>query len=146
MEKSEIFLDLRCQKYFIVEIVSLNLATTSNFVEFRDSRNFTFFEASWVVRDTWHMWGGSHRATCHKGVSQTKVQVMAICHKLRGGKSKSLDKEIRGNPIEPIGRCNVAKRTSHLTHLGPNSVGVKRKKKRERRKKEKRGRGRKVER
>ena len=30
---------------FIVGIVSRNLATTSNFVEFRDSRNFTFFEA-----------------------------------------------------------------------------------------------------
>ena len=27
-----------------VGIVSRNLATTSNFVEFRDSRNFTFFE------------------------------------------------------------------------------------------------------
>ena len=30
---------------FTVGIVSQNLATTSNFVEFRDSRNFTFFEA-----------------------------------------------------------------------------------------------------
>ena len=30
---------------FTVGIVSRNLATTSNFVEFRDSRNFTFFEA-----------------------------------------------------------------------------------------------------
>ena len=33
---------------FTFEIVSRNLATTSNFVEFRDSRNFTFFEASSV--------------------------------------------------------------------------------------------------
>ena len=30
---------------FIVGIVSRNLATTSNFVEFQDSQNFTFFEA-----------------------------------------------------------------------------------------------------
>ena len=31
-----------------VGIVSRNLVTTSNFVEFRDSRNFTFFEAPGV--------------------------------------------------------------------------------------------------
>ena len=31
-----------------VEIVSQNLATTSNFVEFRDSQNFTYFEAPGV--------------------------------------------------------------------------------------------------
>ena len=39
---------------FVVGIVSRNLATMSNFVEFRDSRNFTFFKAPRVVRDTWH--------------------------------------------------------------------------------------------
>ena len=61
---------------------------------------------------------------CQKGVSQTKVQVMAMCHKLRGGKSKILDKEIRNNPRKPIGRRHVAKRTSHLAHIGPNSVCV----------------------
>ena len=33
---------------FTVRIVSRNLATTSNFVEFRDNRNFTFFEAPGV--------------------------------------------------------------------------------------------------
>ena len=33
---------------FIVGIVMRNLVTTSNFVEFRDSRNFTSFEASGV--------------------------------------------------------------------------------------------------
>ena len=38
---------------FTIEIVSRNLATMSNFVEFRDSGNFTFFEAPRVVRDTW---------------------------------------------------------------------------------------------
>ena len=35
-----------------VEIVSRNLATLSNFVEFRDSRNFMFFEAPRVTSDT----------------------------------------------------------------------------------------------
>ena len=34
---------------FFVEILSRNLATTSNFVGFRDGRDFTFFEA-WGVR------------------------------------------------------------------------------------------------
>ena len=43
-----------------VGIVSRNLANQSNFVEFRDSRNFTYFEATGVrrhmashVSDTW---------------------------------------------------------------------------------------------
>ena len=34
---------------FTVGIALQNLATTSNFVEFRDSWNFTFFEASGIV-------------------------------------------------------------------------------------------------
>ena len=58
---------------FIVGIILRNLATTSNFIEFRDSQNFTFFETQRVVRDAWHVWGGSHRATCQEGVGQTKV-------------------------------------------------------------------------
>ena len=33
---------------FTVGIVSQNLATMSNFVKFRDSQNFTFFEAPGV--------------------------------------------------------------------------------------------------
>ena len=48
---------------FTIRIVSRNLATTSNFVEFRDSRNFTFFEAP-RVQDTWHVMSGSQCATC----------------------------------------------------------------------------------
>ena len=40
---------------FTIGIVSRNLATTSNFGEFRDSRNFTFFKAPRVVRDTWRI-------------------------------------------------------------------------------------------
>ena len=48
-----------------VGIISRNLAITSNFVEFQGSRNFTFFEAPGVVRDTWHILSGSRGATCH---------------------------------------------------------------------------------
>ena len=44
---------------FTVGIVSRNLATTTNFIEFRDIRNFTFFKAPGVVRDTWHIVSGS---------------------------------------------------------------------------------------
>ena len=40
---------------FTVRIVLQNLVTPSNFVEFRDSGNFTFFEARRVTSDTWHM-------------------------------------------------------------------------------------------
>ena len=36
----------------------------SNFVEFRDSRNFTFFEATEVVRDTWHLVSGLRGTAC----------------------------------------------------------------------------------
>ena len=43
---------------FTVEIVSRNLATTKNFVEFRGSQNFTSFEAMRVVWDTWHVLSG----------------------------------------------------------------------------------------
>ena len=49
---------------FTVGIVSRNLATTSNFVKFRDSQDFTFFEAPRVVRDTWHEMSGSQCTTC----------------------------------------------------------------------------------
>ena len=49
---------------FTVGTVSRNLATTSNFVEFRDSRNFTFFEARRGVWDTWHFMSGLRGTTC----------------------------------------------------------------------------------
>ena len=49
---------------FTVGIVSQNLATTLNFVEFQESQNFTFFEAMGVLRDTWHILSGSRGATC----------------------------------------------------------------------------------
>ena len=38
---------------FTIEIVSRNLATTSNFVELRDNVNCTFFECR-VSDATWH--------------------------------------------------------------------------------------------
>ena len=49
---------------FIVGIVSRNLATMSNFIKFRDSRNFTFFEARRGVRDTWHFMSGARGSMC----------------------------------------------------------------------------------
>ena len=45
---------------FTFGIVSRNLATMSNFIEFRDNKNFTFFEASKVTRDMWQVLSGSH--------------------------------------------------------------------------------------
>ena len=49
---------------FTFEIILRNLATTSNFVEFRDSQNFTFFEAPRIVQDTWRVLSGSQCAMC----------------------------------------------------------------------------------
>ena len=49
---------------FTVGIVSRNLAIMSNFVEFRDNRNFMFFEAHGGVRDTWHFMSGLRSAMC----------------------------------------------------------------------------------
>ena len=44
---------------FTVGIISRNLATKSNFVEFRDSRNLSFFEAPGV---------GCHKMACERHV------------------------------------------------------------------------------
>ena len=58
-----------------VKIVSRNLAITSNFIEFLDSRNFTLFEVPKVVRDTWHVMSGSQCATCQvQGKSNKKTK------------------------------------------------------------------------
>ena len=57
---------------FTVEIVSRNLTTTLNFVEFRDSQNFTFFKVSRVVRDTWKVMSGSRCSTCKVGNQSNK--------------------------------------------------------------------------
>ena len=47
---------------FSVEIISRNLATTSNFVGFRGGRDFTFFEA-WGVGEHMTWIKGCHIAT-----------------------------------------------------------------------------------
>ena len=49
---------------FTVGIISRNLAITSNFVEFRDCRIFTFFETPRVTRDMWQVLSGSQCTTC----------------------------------------------------------------------------------
>ena len=50
-EKISIFLK-NGKKVISVDFISRNLVTPSNFIGFRDSRNFTFFETSGVG---WHM-------------------------------------------------------------------------------------------
>ena len=49
---------------FTIGIISQSLVTSSNFVEFQDSRNFTFFEAPRAMSDTWHMLDGSYGSMC----------------------------------------------------------------------------------
>ena len=48
------FLVLDDETGFIVEIVSQNLAMMLNFIEFRDSQNFTFFKAPSSARHLAH--------------------------------------------------------------------------------------------
>ena len=48
-----------------VGIVSQNLATQSNFVEFRDSRNFTYFEKTGVGQHMASHVGDTWQAMCH---------------------------------------------------------------------------------
>ena len=48
-----------------VGIVSRNLATQSNFVEFRDSRNLTYFEKTGVGRHMASHVGDTWQAMCH---------------------------------------------------------------------------------
>ena len=64
---------------FTVGIVSRNLATTSDFVKFRDSWNFMFFEARRGVRDTWHVLGGPRGVTCQaEGESNMSLGVGSL--------------------------------------------------------------------
>ena len=65
VENPEFSLILDDKTDFTVGIVSQNLSTTLNFVKFRDSRNFKFFEATGIVWDTLHILSGSRGATCH---------------------------------------------------------------------------------
>ena len=68
---------------FTIGIVSRNLATMSNFVEFRDSWNFTFFEARRGVRDTWHFVSGSRGATCQV-VGKSNIELKWGSHETHG--------------------------------------------------------------
>ena len=86
---------------FTVGIVSRNLATTLNFVEFRDSRNFTLFEALSigcrkttcdVTKVTYYMYScdiccmsrermeidGLDSAKCQKSRKMTQVELMEL--------------------------------------------------------------------
>ena len=49
---------------FTIGIISRNIDTMSNFVEFQDNRNFTFFEARRGEWDTCHFMSDSRDATC----------------------------------------------------------------------------------
>ena len=55
IENLEFFLISDDDMDFTVGIVSRNIVTQSNFVGFRDSRNFTFFKTTSVASDTWHL-------------------------------------------------------------------------------------------
>ena len=68
---------------FTVGIVSRNLTTTLNFVEFRDSRNFTFFEATGLVWYTLHLVSGSRGTTC-QSVSKSNIELKWGSHETHG--------------------------------------------------------------
>ena len=68
---------------FTVGIVSRNLANTLNFVEFQDSRNFTYFEARRGVRNTWHFVGSSRGATC-QDVGNSNIELKWGSHETHG--------------------------------------------------------------
>ena len=76
-----------------VRIVSQNLVTHSNFFGFRNSHDFTFFEAP--TSDTWHLFGWLTMSRVYNGEDKSKVQDVAMCHNLIGRKSKVMDKRIR---------------------------------------------------
>ena len=68
---------------FTVGIVSRNLATTSNFVEFRDSWNFTFFKARRGVWNTWHFMSGPRGATC-QDMGESNIELKWGSHVTHG--------------------------------------------------------------
>ena len=71
---------------FTVGIFSRNLATTSNFIKFRDSRNFMIFKAWRGVRDIWHFMSSSGGSTCpgqngsNNEPSGAHMRHMTSCH------------------------------------------------------------------
>ena len=68
---------------FTVGIVSRNLATTSNFIKFRDIQNFMFFEATGVVWDTWHLVSGLRGATCQSMIN-SNIELKWGSHETHG--------------------------------------------------------------
>ena len=72
-----------------------NLYTQSNFIGFRDSWDFTFFETPRVTSNTWHLFGWLTMSHVSNGEDKSKVQGVAMCHNLIGRKSKVMDKRIR---------------------------------------------------
>ena len=88
----------------IVGIASRNLDPQSNFVGFRDSRDFTFLEAPRVTNDTWHLFGWLTMSHVSNGEDKSKVQGVAMCYNLIGWKFKVLDKWIREIQKEPMVR------------------------------------------
>ena len=68
---------------FTVGVVSRNPATTSNFVEFRDSLDFTFFEARRGVRDTWHFMSGPRGAT-FQAMGESNIELKWGSHVTHG--------------------------------------------------------------
>ena len=73
---------------FTVGIVSRNLATLLNLAEFRDNKNFMFFEAPRVTSDTWHLFGWLTISHVSNGEEKSKFQGVAMCHNFIGWKSK----------------------------------------------------------
>ena len=55
----------------------------SNFVEFRDSQNFTFFEARKRMLDTWHLVSGLRGSTC-QSVSKSNIELKLGSHETHG--------------------------------------------------------------
>ena len=82
VENPEFFYISDDETDFTIEIVSQNLVTTSNFVKFRDSQNFTFFEVSKVTSDTLAYVGwliGSHVSTGEQVKHKSKWDPCGTC-------------------------------------------------------------------
>ena len=62
-----------------------------------------FFEALKVARDTWHGLSGSHSCQVENNSNTSLSGAMwDMCQHMIGGKSKVMNKWIRGNPREPM--------------------------------------------
>ena len=87
---------------FTVGIVSRNLATTSNFVEFRDRRNFMFFKARRGCMTLGTFWVAQRRHVSSADAVKLDVKWGSlVTHGMMPleGNLKWLDKRIRCNPL-----------------------------------------------